>query len=423
LKLLSLTNRYYIFFIFLIVILGGFATFIILRSSINSQFNKKLIAEKEQLIFELHSYEDLKEAYYLNIGDKITLESISMSEAVPLTWMDTLLYDEYQKSEMAFRQIIFSEIVDGNNYLITISKSLLSTDELITNIEEIMLVMMFTIVVSLILITNRISKKVWQSFYNSLQFLRHYDIKKPRKPQFSKTKIEEFKQFNEVISLMIEKSINDYEALKEFSDNASHEIQTPLAIIKAKSELLMQDESLTEEVMNGISIIYTAANRLSNLNHDLTNLTKIDNNEFPEVKSIPLKEFLNEKLAQFEDLIRLKGIKVIEEFNAEPELVMNESLCHMMISNLLNNSIRHNVENGNIKIHLSTNKMEIENTGNPIHQEPSLLFQRFKKNSELKDSSGLGLSLVKKICDVYEFDISYTVHTNVHTISIVFNNI
>lgn len=420
-KLLSLTNRYYFLSIIFIVIIGGFVTYKILKTSINTQFNNKLLAEKEQLIYELHSYENLKEVYYLNIGDKITLDSISNSIESPLTWIDTIFYDEFQKRDMAFRQIIFSEVVDGKNYLITISKSLLSTDELTTNIEEVMFVMMFTIIISLILISKRISQNLWQSFHDSLSFLRNYDIKKPRKPEWGFTKIEEFRQLNEVISLMIEKSIHDYETLKEFSENASHELQTPLAIIKSKAELLMQDETLTEEQIKGISIIYSAANRLSHLNHDLTLLTKIDNNEFPKVTYIPLKQFLNQRLEQFEDLIRLKEIKVIEEFNAEPEILMNESLCYMMISNLLNNSIRHNFQNGLLRIRINDDKIEIQNSGKPLSMKPELLFHRFKKDSDLKDSSGLGLSLIKKICDLYDFKITYTYNGEIHYITIFFN--
>lgn len=419
-KLLTLTNRFYFLSIAIIVLIGGLVSNQILRNSINKQFNKILLAEKDQLIIELHSYEDLKESYYLNVGDIITLKNIKLSDNYPLSWTDTLLYDNYQKKDLKFRQIRFSEQVDDNNYLITISKSLITVDELITNIDEVMLVMMLVIIVSLILISNRINTQVWKSFYGSLEFLSSYDIKKPQKPNFSKTKIEEFKQLNNVIGLMIEKSIQDYEALKEFSENASHEIQTPLAIIKAKAELLIQDETLSEELMNGIKVILNAANRLSHLNQDLSYFTKIDNNEFQEIAPIPLKEYINNKLNQFEDLIRLKGIRLIKEYSAEPELLINESLCYIMISNLINNSIRHNVKNGSIKIVLTNSSLEIENTGRPLNQDPELLFGRFKKNSDLKDSSGLGLALVKKICDSYNYRIKYLYNDGIHRIIIFF---
>ena len=419
-KLLSLTNRYYFVFIIIIVIVGGFATYQILKTSINAQFNKKLLIEKEQLIYELHQYEYLKDAYYLNIGDKITLEQIDESASVPLSWLDTLLIDEYQNAHVAYRQLKFSENVDGQNYLITISKSLLSTDELIRIIEQVMFFMMLTLMASLILVSNRISKKLWASFYDSLSFLRNYDIKNPQAPDFLPTNIEEFKQLNEVVGLMIQKSIHDYETLKEFSENASHEIQTPLAIIKSKSELLLQDERLSEELVNGISAIYAAANRLSHLNHDLAFLTKIDNNEFISVKPINLKEFIENKLSQLEDLIRMKRLKIVRHFYEECTVQFHESLCYVLISNLLNNAILHNIPDGTITINLTKLDLEIINSGRPLRIDPNLLFRRFKKDSHNKESSGLGLALVKKICDYYNHEVKYTYYNGHHKIAIVF---
>ena len=421
-KLLGLTNRFYFASIIVIVIIGGFVSYLIFKTSINRQFNEKLLAEREQLLFELHNQDNIQDAYYLNVGDKVTLEPINSSIYVPLSWSDTLLFDEFQKKNLTFRQIRFSNTVDNRNYLITISKSLLSTDEMIRGIGEVMLLLMFSLIISLILLSNRINKTVWQPFYDSLNFLRTYDLTKPSSPKFDSTRIEEFRKLNEVINAMIEKSINDYENLKEFSENASHEIQTPLSIIKTKAELLMQDETLREEQINGISTIYAAANRLSRLNHDLAFLTKIDNNQFNELKTINLKEFLNNKLEEFEDLIDHRNIVITKNFIAEPRLKMNDALIHVLITNLLNNAIKHNVENGVINLKIKKNELVIENSGNVLQEGESAkdLFQRFRKASPSKESSGLGLALIKKICDLYGYKIVYSVNKNKHKIVVVF---
>ncbi len=422
-RLLTLTNRYYFASIIVIVIIGGLISYQIFKASINKQFNEKLLAEKEQLIFELHSHENIKEAYYLNIGDKITLKELDRNIHVELTWLDTLLYEEFQKKELTFRQIRFSDTVDDKNYLITISKSLLSTDELITGIGEVMLILMISLIIALVLVSDGISKTVWQSFHDSLIFLKSYDIKNPKALKFKKTRIEEFHQLNDVISAMIEKSIDDYSTLKEFSENASHEIQTPLSIIKLKSELLMQDKTLKESQLKGISTIYTAANRLSKLNHDLVFLTKIDSNQFLELTAINLTEFVNKKLSHFEDLIVLKNIAVNKDFSASPKLLVNDTLIYVMITNLLNNSIKHNVEGGEINLRIRENELVVENTGLPLPkgEKANDLFLRFKKASQSKDSSGLGLALVKRIVDLYGMHIDYKVKENIHSISIMFD--
>jgi hypothetical protein len=421
-KLLTLTNRYYFASIIVIVIIGGLISYQIFKASINKQFNEKLLAEKEQLIFELHSHENIKDAYYLNIGDKITLEGLDQSINVDLTWLDTLLYDEYQKKKLTFRQIRFSDTVDNSNYLITISKSLLSTDELITGIGEVMLILMFSLIIALVLISDRINKTVWQPFQDSLTFLKSYDITNPKVLEYKSTRIEEFHQLNDVISLMIEKSIKDYESLKEFSENASHEIQTPLTIIKAKSELLMQDDTLSELQINGLNTIYTAANRLSKLNHDLAFLTKIDNNQFQELTTVNLREFISKKLEQFEDLIALKNIVVNKNFIANPTLQINDTLIYVLVTNLLNNAIKHNFEGGVINVKIKENEIAIENTGEPLPKGENAkdLFLRFRKASQSKDPSGLGLALVKKICEIYGFQPIYSVNRGMHKITIIF---
>jgi len=196
----------------------------------------------------------------------------------------------------------------------------------------------------------------------------------------------------------------------------------PLSIIKTKAELLMQDETLREEQINGISTIYAAANRLSRLNHDLAFLTKIDNNQFNELKTINLKEFLNNKLEEFEDLIDHRNIVITKNFIAEPRLKMNDALIHVLITNLLNNAIKHNVENGVINLKIKKNELVIENSGNVLQEGESAkdLFQRFRKASPSKESSGLGLALIKKICDLYGYKIVYSVNKNKHKIVVVF---
>jgi signal transduction histidine kinase len=300
---------------------------------------------------------------------------------------------------------------------------LLSTDELITGIGEVMLILMISLIIALVLVSDGISKTVWQSFHDSLIFLKSYDIKNPKALKFKKTRIEEFHQLNDVISAMIEKSIDDYSTLKEFSENASHEIQTPLSIIKLKSELLMQDKTLKESQLKGISTIYTAANRLSKLNHDLVFLTKIDSNQFLELTAINLTEFVNKKLSHFEDLIVLKNIAVNKDFSASPKLLVNDTLIYVMITNLLNNSIKHNVEGGEINLRIRENELVVENTGLPLPkgEKANDLFLRFKKASQSKDSSGLGLALVKRIVDLYGMHIDYKVKENIHSISIMFD--
>jgi signal transduction histidine kinase len=184
----------------------------------------------------------------------------------------------------------------------------------------------------------------------------------------------------------------------------------------------MQDDTLSELQINGLNTIYTAANRLSKLNHDLAFLTKIDNNQFQELTTVNLREFISKKLEQFEDLIALKNIVVNKNFIANPTLQINDTLIYVLVTNLLNNAIKHNFEGGVINVKIKENEIAIENTGEPLPKGENAkdLFLRFRKASQSKDPSGLGLALVKKICEIYGFQPIYSVNRGMHKITIIF---
>jgi signal transduction histidine kinase len=420
LKLLTLTNRYYSLSIVIILLVGGFISYLILKQIINNEFNNKLFAEKEQFIYEWHTYENLKETLYLNVGDRIDIEAVLGDPYLKEVLIDTVMYDNYEKIELPFRQLKFSEQLQGKFYIITITKSMLPTKDLIQGVGEIILFLVVALVLSIGLVTRIISKKIWTPFNNTLSSLGRYQISNSEKVDFSKTNIDEFSELNHVLSNMIEKSRKDYENLKEFTENTSHEIQTPLAIIKSKAELLLQEGNLKPANLEDVGKIYEAANRLSKLKKGLSMLSKIENNQFEEVEPIDVAKFLDKKISNFEELIEMKHIELTKVYNGHPTLILNNTLTYVLITNLINNAIKHNVDNGTIHIKLNDNELTIENTGNPTTEDPEKFFQRFKKGSNAYDSSGLGLALIKKVCEIYQMSIRYTVNENIHKLSIQF---
>jgi signal transduction histidine kinase len=420
LKLLTLTNRYYSVSIVLILLVGGFMSYLILRQIINHEFNQKLFAEKAQFIFEWHTYENLQETLYLNVGDKIAVLPVDYDPKINSILRDTLMYDRYEKIELPFRQLKFSDKLNGQYYIITITKSMLPTEDLIQGVGEIMLILVIALVLCLSFVSRTISNKIWAPFNKTISELRNYQISNTDKLELSNTKIDEFIELNQVLLHMIQKNRNDYESLKEFTENASHEIQTPLAIIKSKAELLLQEVGLKPENLEDISKIYEAANRLSILKQGLSMLAKMDNNEFEDVEPIEMHKFIDKKLDHFEELIELKQLKLSRFYHAQPTLILNNTLAYVLMTNLISNSIKHNLNGGEISITLSENNLTIANTGKPTLEEPTTYFQRFKKGGSSADSSGLGLALVKKICDIYKMDILYTVNESRHQITIQF---
>ncbi|MDH5609761.1 MAG: HAMP domain-containing histidine kinase [Cyclobacteriaceae bacterium] len=405
-KLLTLANRYYFSTLLLVFIASGMASFFILKSIINREFNRKLFAEKEQLIDELATYDDLKGFYFLNIGDRLQIQEVPENPQIVTNLRDTVMYDTYEKTTLPFRKLSFAEQIKGKYYVITITKSLLPNQELIKGVSEILLMLILFLAISLVLINRYVINRLWWPFYKILVQLKQFNIKKPEPIQPLQTVIDEFRLLKSVLDTMVDKSIRDYRNLKEYTENTSHEIQTPLAIIKNKSESLLQ-ETLTESQLHEVGKIYEAAGRLSRLKEGLSTLSKIDNNQFLDAEPIDIQTAIENKLCHFEELVSLKNIQVTTDFYSRPLIILNNDLAFILINNLVNNAIKHNVQGGRIHIVLKEDELCMENTGLPPAMPIEQLFDRFRSSGDHPDSSGLGLSLIKRIADFYQMRIRY----------------
>ena len=399
--------------------IGSVVAYEILIRIINKEFNDKLFAEKEQFIYELHNYDNLSEIYYLNIGDKIEVDPVDSDPKLTASLQDTVLFDNYEHKELNFRKLKFSDQVNDQFYIITITKSLLPTESLIEGVGEIIIILIVSLVIVLLFVNRIISRLIWEPFYRTVNQLKTFRLGKKEKINFAETSIDEFVELNEVLHKLIQKNKSDYLSLKEFTENASHEFQTPLAIIKSKSEILLQG-NLSEEDLQEVIVINEAASRLSRIKNGLSMLTKMENHQFDEIEDINLAKFIDKKIEHFEELIELKKIKFSKSYSGQPIVQWNNNMAYMLITNLFNNAIKHNIEGGTLKVVLESNELIFENTGEPLKDEPELYFDRFKKGSAAADSSGLGLSLIKKICDIYGMSIKYSNTKELHTITIIF---
>jgi len=419
-KLRTIANQYYFSLLLLVFFIGSVVAYFILKSIINHEFNEKLLAEKNQLIYELHNYEDLQDNYYLNIGDIINLKKVATDPKIKPMMFDTVMYDPYEKKELPFRTLKFSDEFIGNYYIISITKSLLPNKDLIEGVSKIMLGLVIILIISLGTLNRIIFVKLWEPFYHIMAQLKYFDIVKPQIIKSPQHNIQEFKELENVLMNMISKNIDDFRNLKEYNENISHEIQTPLAIIKNKAEVLLQ-EPFNEYQLTEIKQIFEAAGRLSRLKEGLSTISKIENNQFVENDVVDLAQFISKKLSHFEELIHMKGLEVKKNFHFRTLLKMNNDLAYILFTNLLNNAIKHNIPNGWINIELTDNQLVIENTGNEPKVPTNKLFHRFSRNEGIRGSTGLGLALVKKITAYYGIDTQYQYHDKTHKIILDIN--
>jgi signal transduction histidine kinase len=317
-----------------------------------------------------------------------------------------------------FRQLLFPVNVKGQNYVATVSKSQREADKLIGLIVLITGGVLLLLLLVLFMLNRFFLQKLWQPFYNTLAFIKQFNLTNKRSLPNQVTEIDEFKELGIAVTDMTGKVLQDYESLKNFSDNASHEMQTPLAIINSRLDLMIQDQELNEKQMKQLQGIYDATGRLTKLNQSLLLLTKIENNQFAEAQSVQLDDLIKKKLIQFDELIVASHLQVRLE-STPASVLMNDYLADILINNLLSNAIRHNHPHGQIHIRLGSASLMVSNTSSPLDFNPSGIFDRFQKSSS-SPGVGLGLAIVKQICDNYHFSVTYAYEGEMHRFAIQF---
>ena len=295
-----------------------------------------------------------------------------------------------------------------------------------TNIEEtqetiffisITTVFLFVLIVGgLLFLNRRLSKSVWKPFRNTLDKLKTFNLNKQTKFEFSKTDVSEFDELNQSLTKLIEHNVSVYKTQKEFTENASHELQTPLAILKNKLDILLQNQDLTEKQYQIAEEMNRALSRSSRINKNLLLLAKIDNKQF-DSETFHLDEVLNQSLEILQEHFEQKNISVKTEISDNVKVNGNIGLTEVLINNLILNAIRHTSINGSILIRLSQSEFEVSNSGTG-KLNGDLLFKRFSRFSKDNNGSGLGLAIVQEICKSQNWTIDYRFENNNHIFSV-----
>ena len=331
-------------------------------------------------------------------------------------YADTVLFDSSDKEYVDGRKLTVTSAVHGRLYEITVTLLRFETEDMVSVILYFMLGLFVIIVIVLLLSHRWMSVRLWRPFYEALQQISLFRVGEASPPKFTASGIHEFERLNAVLETMIEKAQSDYQNLKEFAENASHEIQTPLAIMRSNLELVLQDKSLPTQQYQQILTAFEAASRLSKLSEALLLLSKIENRQFPEETDVDLCVIVRQRLEFIEELVALRKIQVVTDFQSPFILRASPYLAETLINNLLNNALRHNVDNGSIYIESSRSRLIISNTGIPLTIAPDKLFQRFVKHHSGKESTGLGLAIVAGICKNYGLSIEYAFENDRHQI-------
>jgi signal transduction histidine kinase len=405
------------------MIAGGMVLYFAVRKDVYRQIDISLVTEKG-IIQDQVEQEDTIPDFSATFRHQIDVRFLDSTVPVTEIIKDTIIHDDQSGYDLPYRYIYYTgNTIKERGYSITIFKVLSEKEHLLESISLYTFFLFISLLFFSLLLNYLISRKLWSPFYKAVEKADGFNILSDDHLDLPDTDIIEFQQLNRVIQRMTQKMRADYLNLKEFNENAAHEIQTPLAVIRSKTELLMQNKNLRKDSLELIKSINEATNRLFKLNQGLLIISKIENQFYHEIMEISLREIVSACLDNYREIMQLRNIRVEFESSSRAMVRMNKVLAEILVSNLLSNAVRYNIAKGFIKCRIEDQYLVISNSGLPLDSDPELLFRRFHKGSDNPQSVGLGLSIVRKITDNYKMNITYTCTGNIHEVSLSYKQV
>lgn len=418
-KLFSKYNRVSIAALMLIFIVGCGAFYIVLHYVLLQQLDDTLRTEQSEIIAYVKEHDQLPEvvnAYNQQIS--FTRVTAPVQKATFFSHKQTGA-DEFKPEWI--RELAFGITAAGSHYRVLVSKSQMETEDLLQLVILIGAGMMALILLAGYSINRLVIKQLWKPFYTTLQEVEQYQLARQQPMQLPTSNISEFDLLNQQLLNMTERAQLDYQVMKEFSANAAHEMQTPLAVIQTHTEALMQDERLLHEHNTAIHTIEQSVKRLTRLNQALLLLARIENRQFIVNEAIQLDVLVKEKVEELAELIGAQQIAIHVQ-TIPVSISFNRHLTEAIINNLLNNAIRYNVAGGTIHIELTADQFSIANSSNIPALETEKISQRFYRHPKSKvEGNGLGLSIVKQVCNWAGYELKYQHKNNQHVFIIDFS--
>lgn len=424
---MKLVNKFILIYLLVTIVVltaGGIISYYLIKDEIDTELRWRFMDRINRVTYLIEEGRDFgfdSTQVYERFQDRnLIIEEVGgpVEERVIATdtmaWHPHLRRMEHNVKVSAYREI------GGKYYYISTYGAIVESDDIIEAVVKTLLWILGLQVIGAVGVGFLVSGRLFKPFRDTLKKIKDFQLHQREPIKYRDTKVKEFDELNQFVEGMTRKAVNDYENLKEFAENASHELQTPLSIARGKLELLTESE-LDPEQFKYVESAQAAIRKLSKLSESLGLLTKIENHEFTNSKEVNFTKLVNDSLKAFEELIALNGITIQADLEENVKVKMHPVLADILWTNLLQNAIKHNVDNGAISITLDKKKLVISNTGKPLKMDPDDLFKRFKKADQSTSSIGLGLSIVRRIVNQSSFSINYFYSDELHIIEINFS--
>ena len=421
-KLLNKTLRYYLGYGLLMALFIVPVFYWLMNKYYLHEIDEYLYLQREKIVdinFKTLKISEIPTWNRFNIEEMILPYTGQTEEDIFIT---ENIYNEHEKSEIPYRVLYSPVEIEKEKFILSIRLNIYESRKILQSSALLQLLLFVCLMVGMVLITGLIHRKIWNPFYKTISLTEQFKIQQNKIPDFEATYTQEFSQLNQAITTLINSNLQAYKIQKEFTENASHEMQTPLAVLRSKLDLLLQQPNLTEEQLQIIQSLYEASSRLVRMNKNLLLLAKMDNFQFPVSQTLNVYDLLEKLLPYFLEQAEAAKITLEKQFTDKAlSLQANQMLLESLFNNLLTNAIKHNVPGGKILVKLEANRLDIFNTGSGQSLDDTLLFRRFGRMNSSTQGSGLGLAIVRQISSLYGWKIDYGFKNGMHRFTVMFD--
>lgn len=335
------------------------------------------------------------------------------------TFENDEIYLDDIREEQDVRALAFNyNFPDGRWYRITVISPSFDKEDFSAILVNSSIILGGVLVLAIISIIAFIIYRRMRPMYKLLDWLRKHRVGEPADFTGGKKEMTELRLIREAVMDSVERTNEIYEQQKLFIGNASHEMQTPLAVCKNSVEMLAEDPDITEKQLVHLERIDDRLAYLSKLNKTLLMLSKIDNDKFEDTEEVSLGKLANECSEDVSEIYSEKNISLEISGNSEIRTKMDPTLAGALVSNLIRNAFIHNKEGGHVHIIKKDRKLTVANTSQTGPLDENEIYKRFYKGDSSSKSTGLGLSIVDAICKRYGFRITYSYKDGMHFFTI-----
>jgi two-component system sensor histidine kinase QseC len=424
-KLLNQSLKYLSVSLLFVVSLWAVVFYFNILNEIRESIDEGLENYKRQIIYKVQADTAILGRNNFDEGF-FAIHPVQQAEALSAKdrYTDTMMYMQDADDEAPELEPVrmLSTVFEHNNryYRLEIINSMVEEDDLVTELFREAIWLYLILLAGLIFINNYVLQRLWQPFYSLLEQLKNYRLGSSKTLPAVTTGTKEFLDLQRALAALLQHSTETYEQQKEFIGNASHELQTPLAIATNKLELMLENDNFEEAQAEGIAEIMQIIERLVRLNKSLLLLTKIESRQFLNDQPVPVHSLVLQSISDLEEMANFRDIQIIRTGSEELIASMDHSLAIIIVSNLVRNALFHNIPSGSVTAGISGHILRVSNTGQKEPLNGEKIFTRFYKSGSQQSGTGLGLAIVTAICDLYGFTISYRFQDEQHHFEVNF---